>query len=78
MSYLNVMTVIKLIYRLWANLTTAIKSGDMHGATAEKNIVEERQRDLARKREAEGKSHELRFFKNVGGNKYMPKLDVDK
>jgi hypothetical protein len=50
----------------------------MHGATAEKNIVEERQRDLARKREAEGTAHENRFFKNVGANKWMPKLDVDK
>lgn len=66
-----------MIDRLWSNLTAAIKNGDMHGATAEKNVVEERQRELAKKRESEGKAHEPRFFKNVGGNKWMPKLDVD-
>lgn len=67
-----------LIHRQWAKLTTAIKNGDMHGATAEKNVVEERQRELARKREAEGASYSQRFFKSAGANKWMPKLDLDK
>lgn len=58
-------------------MTDAIKNGDMHGATAEKNVVEERQRELAKKREADGKPYEQRFFKHVGNNKWMPKLDLD-
>lgn len=63
--------------RLWAKLTTAIKTGDMHGATAEKNVVEERQRELARKREAEGTGYKQRFFRSAGGNKWMPRLDIE-
>jgi hypothetical protein len=50
----------------------------MHGATAEKNVVEERQRELARKREAEGVSYTQRFFKSAGPNKWMPRLDLEK
>jgi hypothetical protein len=50
----------------------------MHGATAEKSVVEERQRELARAREAAGERYEQRFFRAAGPNKWMPKLDIDK
>lgn len=51
----------------------------MHGATAAKSAVEDRQRELARRREFAGEpAHEQRFFKHVAGDKWMPKLDVDK
>jgi hypothetical protein len=59
-------------------LTEAIKNDDMHGATAAKSAVEDKQREKARKREAAGQGiPEARFFKNVAGDKWMPKLDLD-
>jgi hypothetical protein len=67
-----------LIYRLWAHLTEAIKKDDMHGATAAKSAVEDKQREKARQREASGQGHpEARFFRNVAGDRWMPKLDLD-
>nr|XP_019011409.1 oxysterol-binding protein family [Kwoniella pini CBS 10737]OCF50190.1 oxysterol-binding protein family [Kwoniella pini CBS 10737] len=63
--------------RLWAKLTDAIKTADMHGATAAKTTVEDRQRELAKKREASGEVPDSRFFKHVSGDRWMPKLDVD-
>ncbi|WVW85678.1 hypothetical protein I302_107716 [Kwoniella bestiolae CBS 10118] len=63
--------------RLWTKLTDAIRSADMHGATAAKTAVEDRQRELAKKREASGEVPESRFFKHVSGDRWMPKLDVD-
>ncbi|GFZ49468.1 Oxysterol-binding protein homolog 6 [Saitozyma sp. JCM 24511] len=64
--------------RLWSKLTDAIKSADMHGATAAKTAVEDRQRGLVKQREAAGQSApEPKFFKNVEGDRWMPKLDVD-
>jgi hypothetical protein len=64
---------------LWSKLTDAIKSADMHGATAAKTAVEDRQRGLVKQREAAGQSApEPKFFKNVEGDRWMPKLDVDK
>lgn len=65
--------------RLWTKLTDAIKAADMHGATAAKSAVEDHQRELARQREASGaKAPESRFFMHVEGDKWMPKIDVDK
>jgi hypothetical protein len=47
----------------------------MHGATAAKTSVEERQRQLARDREASGGGiPSSRFFNNVPGDKWMPKI----
>ena len=64
---------------LWAKLTDAIDRSDMHGATAAKNEVEERQREKARKREAAGEGlPPPRFFVQVEGDKWMPKIGVDK
>ncbi|TYJ51801.1 hypothetical protein B9479_007617 [Cryptococcus floricola] len=63
--------------RLWSKLTDAIRTADMYAATAAKSVVEDHQRDLARKREAAGEQVESRFFKHVSGDKWMPKLDVD-
>jgi hypothetical protein len=50
----------------------------MHGATAAKTSVEDRQRELAKQREASGEKHQSRFFRNVEGDRWMPKLDLDK
>ncbi|ORY35465.1 hypothetical protein BCR39DRAFT_509863 [Naematelia encephala] len=63
--------------RLWTKLTDAIKSADMHGATAAKSAVEDRQRELAKKREATGDFPETRFFKHVAGDRWNAKLDID-
>lgn len=64
--------------RLWAKLTEAIKYSDMNAAQAAKTAVEERQRELRSKREANGEAApESRFFKAVG-EKWMPRMDVDK
>jgi hypothetical protein len=60
-------------------LTDAIGAADMHGATAAKTSVEDRQRELARQRESSGtKAPESRFFKPAPGDRWMPKIDVDK
>ena len=65
--------------RLWGKLTEAIKAADMHGATAAKSAVEDRQRELARRRGSAGeKAPESRFFVQVEGDRWMPKLRVDK
>jgi hypothetical protein len=67
-----------IVVRLWAKLTDAIKSTDMHGATAAKSAVEDRQRELARKREMSGESAPpSRFFVHVEGDRWMPKIGVD-
>ncbi|OCF37855.1 oxysterol-binding protein family [Kwoniella heveanensis BCC8398] len=64
--------------RLWSKLTDAIRTADMHGATAAKSAVEDHQRELVKKREAAGEGPpESRFFKHVAGDKWMPKLDVN-
>ncbi|ORX38558.1 hypothetical protein BD324DRAFT_577947 [Kockovaella imperatae] len=64
--------------RLWTKLTDAIKAADMHGATAAKTAVEDRQRELVRQREAKGESPPApRFFKHVEGDKWMPSIGVD-
>ena len=58
-------------------MTDAIKATDMHGATAAKTEVEERQRERAKKREASGEAAMSRFFVHAEGDRWMPKLDVD-
>lgn len=51
----------------------------MHGATAEKSAVEDRQRELAKKREANGEAAPpARFFVHVAGDRWMPSIDVDR
>ena len=65
--------------RLWSKLTEAIRAADMHGATAAKTTVEDRQRELARQREAAGQGlPEPRFFRHVEGDRWMPKFDIDR
>lgn len=60
-------------------MTDAIGAADMHGATAAKTAVEDRQRELAKQREASGqKAPPSRFFQLVDGDKWMPKIGVDK
>lgn len=60
---------------MWRNLTEAIRKADMHGATAAKTAVEDRQRQIARERESAGEGlPPSRFFNHVAGDKWMPKL----
>ncbi|KLT38849.1 hypothetical protein CC85DRAFT_289140 [Cutaneotrichosporon oleaginosum] len=64
--------------RLWAKLTDAIKAADMNAAQAAKSAVEDRQRELRQQRAERGEPAPTpRFFVPVG-DKFMPKLDVDK
>lgn len=64
--------------RLWSKLTQAIKLQDQTAAQAAKSEVEELQRELRSQRETKGEpAPESRFFKPVG-DKWMPRLDVDK
>jgi len=64
--------------RLWSKLTEAIKAADMHGATAAKTAVEDRQRELAKRRESSGGgAPEPRFFMHVDGDRWMPRIGVD-
>ncbi|KAK1927070.1 hypothetical protein DB88DRAFT_476587 [Papiliotrema laurentii] len=64
--------------RLWTKLTDAIKAADMHGATAAKTAVEDRQRELVKQREATGSPPPpSRFFEHVEGDRWMPKIGVD-
>lgn len=67
-----------LTSRLWADLTVAIKNADMNAANAAKTAVEDRQRALRQERAESGApAPTSRFFVPVG-EKWMPKLDVDK
>ncbi|BEJ17883.1 hypothetical protein CspHIS471_0701510 [Cutaneotrichosporon sp. HIS471] len=64
--------------RLWAKLTDAIKTTDMIAAQTAKSAVEDRQRELRQRRAERGEPAPTpRFFVPVG-DKFMPKLDVDK
>jgi hypothetical protein len=64
------------ITRQWADLTAAIKASDMDAATEAKAKVEDGQREMARRRESSGQTHQQRFFQPVG-DKWMPKLNLD-
>lgn len=64
--------------RLWSKLTPAIKNADMNAAQAAKSEVEDHQRALRAEREEKGEpAPQPRFFKPVG-DKWFPKLDIDK
>lgn len=61
--------------RLWQNLTIALGNRDQDAAQAAKSEVEERERDLRKKREAEGKPHVPRFFEQRNG-RWEPKITL--
>jgi hypothetical protein len=48
----------------------------MDAATDAKAKVEDGQREMARRREASGQTHQTRFFQPVG-DKWMPKLNLE-
>ncbi|KAI8097800.1 uncharacterized protein B0P05DRAFT_522056 [Gilbertella persicaria] len=56
--------------RLWSKVTAAILKDDMDTATAEKTVIEEKQREDAKQREAEGKEFKSKFFNTVHGDQY--------
>ncbi|KAJ8664063.1 hypothetical protein O0I10_000341 [Lichtheimia ornata] len=55
--------------QLWSKLTSAIRSRDMDGATNEKTLVEDRQRQKAKSREERGETWKPRFF-NEANDEY--------
>lgn len=61
--------------RLWRDLTEAIISKDMDGATTSKTAVEEIQREQRKKLEETGDKHLPRFFEEKNGN-WVPKLEI--
>ena len=58
------------MYRLWSKVTSAILKDDMDTATDEKTFIEDRQREEAKLREAEGKEFSPRFFNVTYGDQY--------
>jgi oxysterol-binding protein-related protein 8 len=53
--------------RLWSALTRAIVSKDMDAAGQAKSTVEERERELRRKRDESGSVHRPRYFEERNG-----------
>ena len=65
--------------RLWSKVTEAIRKSDQAAAQGAKSAVEDRQREIAKKREAAGEvTPDARFFQHVTGDRWMPKLDINK
>lgn len=65
--------------RLWSKVTAAILKDDMDTATEEKTLIEDRQREEAKQREATGQTYQPKFFDIVYGDQYefkgIPTLD---
>jgi hypothetical protein len=59
--------------RLWSRLTQAIGAKDMDAATEAKTAVEERERELRKKREESGETFTPRFFEQRAG-RWEPKI----
>jgi len=53
--------------RLWSALTKAIVAKDMEAAQAAKSAVEERERELRKKREESGQTHVPKYFEERNG-----------
>lgn len=51
--------------RAWRNVAVAIDRGDMDATSAEKSLIENRQRELRKKELAEAKEWERRYFSKV-------------
>lgn len=56
--------------RLWSKVTAAILKDDMDTATEEKTLIEDRQREEAKQREATGQTYQPKFFDIVYGDQY--------
>jgi hypothetical protein len=55
---------------LWSKVTSAILKDDMDTATQEKSIIEDRQREETKQREAAGKEFHSKFFNLVHDDQY--------
>lgn len=51
--------------RAWAKVASAIEKGDMNATAYEKSIIENQQRDMRKKEQAEGRGWQRRFFTKV-------------
>ncbi|CAO0802785.1 unnamed protein product [Mucor circinelloides] len=56
--------------RLWSKVTSAILKDDMDTATEEKTLIEDKQREETKLREAEGREFSPRFFNVIYGDQY--------
>ncbi|KAH8924235.1 Oxysterol-binding protein [Atractiella rhizophila] len=63
--------------RLWSKVTEAIKKKDMNAATEEKTVIEDRQREEAKAREARGEKFTPRFFE-LRGEEYHVRVELPK
>ncbi|GAB7363047.1 hypothetical protein MBLNU230_g3340t1 [Neophaeotheca triangularis] len=60
--------------RAWSKVAKAIEKGDMNTTSAEKTVIEERQREMRRKEAAEGKEWQRRFFTRANSLPVFEKL----
>lgn len=62
--------------RAWSAVTKAIQAGDMQGTSAAKSKIEEAQREMRKREEAEGRKWEPKFFTRVEGDREFEELAV--
>ena len=60
--------------RAWRNVAEAITRGDMDTTSMEKSKIENSQRDLRKKEQAEGREWERKFFARVAADPVFDKL----
>jgi oxysterol-binding protein-related protein 9/10/11 len=60
--------------RAWAKVAEAIKKGDMDATQREKGIIENRQRELRKKEEADGREWERKYFRRERKDDLFEKL----
>lgn len=60
--------------RAWRKVADAITKGDMDTTSAEKSLIENQQREMRKKEQAEGREWERRFFTRVDRFDYFEKL----
>lgn len=60
--------------RAWSKVAKAIEKGDMNTTSAEKTVIEERQREMRRQEAAEGKEWQRRFFSRANSLPVFEKL----
>jgi oxysterol-binding protein-related protein 9/10/11 len=60
--------------RAWSAVTSAIRAGDMQGTSDAKSHIEEAQREMRKKEDAEGREWEPKFFSKVERDEVFEKL----
>jgi oxysterol-binding protein-related protein 9/10/11 len=60
--------------RAWSGVVEALQAGDMQGTSDAKSIIEEAQREMRKKEEAEGREWDPHFFSRAHGDPAFEKL----